>query len=66
MSGRGNGHTAVVRWRGAPRKVIRDDIQCITRPAIRRLARRAGVIRISGFVYTDSRCATMFLANLIH
>ena len=42
MSGRGKG--------GAKRhrKILRDNIQGITKPAIRRLARRGGVKRISG------------------
>jgi len=33
------------------RKVLRDNIQGITKPAIRRLARRGGVKRISGESY---------------
>ncbi|KAK2867624.1 hypothetical protein Q8A67_025741 [Cirrhinus molitorella] len=33
------------------RKVLRDNIQGITKPAIRRLARRGGVKRISGLIY---------------
>ena len=37
------------------KKVFRDTIKGITKPAIRRLARRAGVKRISGQVYEDSR-----------
>ncbi|KAJ1389735.1 hypothetical protein B484DRAFT_309304, partial [Ochromonadaceae sp. CCMP2298] len=37
------------------RKVLRDNISCITRPAIRRLARRAGVVRISGIIYEEVR-----------
>ena len=35
------------------RKVLRDNIQGITKPAIRRLARRGGVKRISGLVYEE-------------
>ena len=38
------------------RKVLRDNIQGITKPAIRRLARRAGVKRISGLIYEETRC----------
>ena len=39
------------------RKVLRDDTQGITKPAIRRLARRGGVKRISGLVYeATSEC----------
>lgn len=37
------------------RKVLRDNIQGITKPAIRRLARRGGVKRISGLVYEETR-----------
>ena len=37
------------------RKVLRDNIQGITNPAIRRLARRGGVKRISGLVYAETR-----------
>jgi histone H4 len=37
------------------RKVLRDNIQGITKPAIRRLARRGGVKRISGTIYEDTR-----------
>jgi histone H4 len=37
------------------RKVLRDDIQGITKPAIRRLARRGGVKRISGLIYEETR-----------
>ena len=34
-------------------QVLRDNIQGITKPAIRRLARRGGVKRISGLVYEE-------------
>ncbi|GAB5357172.1 hypothetical protein AAMO2058_000351200 [Amorphochlora amoebiformis] len=37
------------------RKVLRDNIQGITNPAIRRLARRGGVKRISNLVYAETR-----------
>ena len=37
------------------RKVLRDNIQGITKPAIRRLARRGGVKRISGIMYEQTR-----------
>ncbi|KAG2889003.1 hypothetical protein PC129_g10137 [Phytophthora cactorum] len=68
MSGRGNGsHGRGQGGAARHRKVIRDDIQFITRPAIRRVARRAGVIPISGFVYHETRAVLrMFLVNLIH
>ena len=34
-------------------QVLRDNIQGITKPAIRRLARRGGVKRISGLIYEE-------------
>ena len=37
------------------RRVLRDNIQGITKPAIRRLARRGGVVRISGLMYDEIR-----------
>ncbi|KAG1688335.1 hypothetical protein DVH05_003767 [Phytophthora capsici] len=54
MSGRGKG-AARLGSGGAKRhrKVIRDNIQGITKPAIRRLARRAGVLRFSGLIYVQ-------------
>ena len=36
-------------------KQLRDNIQGITKPAIRRLARRGGVKRISGLIYEETR-----------
>ena len=48
------------------RKVIRDSIQGITKPAIRRLARRGGVKRISGLMYEETRgILAVFLKNVI-
>lgn len=45
--------------------VIRGTIQGITRPAIRRLARRISVIISSGFVYRETRALSrLFLENL--
>jgi len=37
------------------RRYLRDNIQGITKPAIRRLARRGGVKRLSGLVYDEVR-----------
>ena len=37
------------------RKMLRDNVQGITKPAVRRLARRGGVKRISGLVYEETR-----------
>ncbi|KAJ7313081.1 hypothetical protein JRQ81_004349 [Phrynocephalus forsythii] len=61
---------AVKAWgKGALRgtgKVLRDNIQGITKPAIRRLARRGGVKRISGLIYEETRgVLKVFLENVI-
>ncbi|UYV60176.1 hypothetical protein LAZ67_1000221 [Cordylochernes scorpioides] len=48
------------------RKVLRDNILGITKPAIRRLARRGGVKRISGLIYETVReTLTIFLQKVI-
>ena len=48
------------------RKVLRDNIQGITKLAIRRLARRGGVKRISGLIYEETRgVLKVFLENVI-
>eukprot|EP00386_Alphamonas_edax_P007056 GDKI01023176.1.p1 GENE.GDKI01023176.1~~GDKI01023176.1.p1 ORF type:complete len:121 (-),score=32.04 GDKI01023176.1:310-627(-) len=56
MSGRGKGGKGLGKG-GAKRhrKVLRDNIQGITKPAIRRLARRGGVKRIASGVYEEIR-----------
>merc|ERR1719447_1290302 len=56
MTGRGKGGKGLGKG-GAKRhrKVLRDNIQGITKPAIRRLARRGGVKRISGLMYEETR-----------
>ncbi|KAB0400034.1 hypothetical protein E2I00_010600 [Balaenoptera physalus] len=47
-------------------RVLRDNIQGITKPAIRRLARRGGVKRISGLIYEETRgVLKVFLENVI-
>lgn len=49
------------------RKILRNSIEGITKPAIRRLARRGGVKRISGQVYDDVRLALKdFLKTVIN
>ena len=56
MSGKGKGGKGKSGGAGKRhRKVIRDNIQGITKPAIRRLARRGGVKRISGLMYEEAR-----------
>ena len=48
------------------RKVLRDSIQGITKPAIRRLARRGGIKCISDLIYEETRdILKVFLENVI-
>ena len=48
------------------RKILRDNILGITKPAIRRLARRGGVKRISGLMYEEARSVLKcFLENVV-
>ena len=48
------------------RKILRDNIQGITKPAIRRLARRGGVKRISADIYEETRLnLKLFLQHLL-
>ncbi|PWZ30476.1 Histone H4 [Zea mays] len=67
MSGRDKGGKGLGKG-GAKRhrKVLRDNIQGITKPAIRRLARRGGMKRISGLIYEETRgVLKIFLENVI-
>ena len=67
MSGRGKGGKGLGKG-GAKRyrKVLRDNIQGITKPAIRRLACRGGVKCISGLIYEETRgVLKVFLENVI-
>ena len=73
MSGKGSGKGGKTRGKGKAipgakrhRKVLRENIQGITKPAIRRLARRGGVKRISGLIYEETRSVLkVFLENVI-
>jgi len=38
-----------------PRKMLRDNIQGLTKPAIKRVARQAGVLRLDGEIYAEIR-----------
>lgn len=49
MSGRGHKNVK------SPRKVLRNNIEGVTKPAITRLANQAGVPRLSGLVHEDVR-----------
>ena len=63
MSARGKGGKGGAKRH---RKVLRDNINGITKPAIRRLARRGGVKRISGLMYDESRTVLKsFLTNVV-
>ena len=67
MSGRGKGGKGLGKG-GAKRhkKVLRDNIQGITKPAIRCLASRDGVKRISGLIYEETRgVLKVFSENVI-
>ena len=82
MTGRGKGGKGLGKGGAKRhRKVLRDniqvkyslfeqllifDLQGITKPAIRRLARRGGVKRISGLIYEETRgVLKVFLENVI-
>ena len=65
--GRGKGGKGLGKG-GAKRhkRMLRDNINGITKPAIRRMARRGGVKRISGLIYEESRSVLKsFLENVV-
>jgi len=67
MSGRGKGGKGLGKG-GAKRhrKMLRDNIQGVTKPAIKRLARRGGVKRMDGMVYEETRgVLKVFLEGVI-
>jgi len=67
MPGLGKGSIGLGRT-GLKRRANRakDSVQGITKPAIRRLARRGGVKRISGLVYEETRSVLKeWLHNII-
>ena len=51
----GKGVGKISGKRHTAKKTTRSSLEGITKPAIRRLARRGGVKRISSFIYDDSR-----------
>ena len=69
MSGSGRGKGGKGLGREVARRhrmILRDNIHGITKPAIRRLARRGGVKRISGLIYEETRgVLKVFLENVI-
>jgi histone H4 len=65
--GRGKGMKGLGKG-GAKRHrvILRDNILGITKPAIRRLARRGGVKRLSGLIYEETRVVLKtFLENVL-
>ena len=66
MSGRGKGGKGLGKG-GAKRhrKVLRDNMQGIIKPAIRRLARRGGVKRISGLIYEETRSVLKVFLEMV-
>ncbi len=67
MSGRGQGGKGLGKGSAKRhRKTLRDNMHGITKPDIRRLARRGGVKRISHKIYDETRNALRsFLENVI-
>jgi histone H4 len=68
MPGRGKGGKGYGKVGGkrTSRKSLKETVLGITKPAIRRLARRGGVKRISSLVYEESRnVLKQFLENVI-
>ena len=68
MSGRGKVGKGLGKGgaKRATKKVLRDIIKGITKPAIRRLARRGGVKRLSGLMYEETRSVLRsFLDNVV-
>jgi histone H4 len=67
MSGRGKGVQGLGKG-GSKRhpRIIRDNAMGISRSSIRRLARRAGVVRMSALVYDQTRAVLkVFLEKLV-
>lgn len=66
MTGRGKGGKGLGKGGiKRHRKILRDSVQGITKPAIRRLARRGGVQRISGMIYEEARSALQFFLQKV-
>ncbi|CAM6096769.1 unnamed protein product [Calypogeia fissa] len=60
--GKGLGKGTAKRYR----KVLRDNSEGLTKPTIRRLARRGGVKRLNGLIYEETRgVLRVFLVNTI-
>lgn len=68
MIGKGKGSVKVAPTNKRHRKLnSRDTLQGVTKPAIRRLARRGGVKRISGLIYDETRIVLkQFLEKVLY
>ena len=65
IGGKGKGGKSGAK-RFASKKSLKETILGITKPAIRRLARRGGVKRISSYIYEETRAVLRsFLENVI-
>merc|ERR1711994_784298 len=71
IGGRGKGKGGMAGGKSGakrfePRRSLSDSILGITKPAIRRLARRGGVKRISSYIYEETRAVLRsFLENVV-
>jgi histone H4 len=66
MPGKGGKGVGKVGAKRHAKKQSRANIEGITKPALRRLARRGGVKRISTFIYDDSRAVLKnFLESVV-
>ena len=66
MPGKGGKGVGKVGAKRHAKKASKANIEGITKPALRRLARRGGVKRISTFIYDDSRAVLKnFLESVV-
>lgn len=66
MPGKGKGGFGKEGAKRVNRRMVKENILGITKPAIRRLARRGGVKRISSLVYDETRNVLKgFLENVV-
>jgi histone H4 len=61
-SGMGKGKGGAKRH---SKKIMEDNIRGVTKPAIRRLARRGGVKRLSALIYEESRSSLREFLNTV-
>ena len=66
IGGKGKGGKAGAKRFASQKKSLKETIMGITKPAIRRLARRGGVKRISSHIYDETRkVLRSFLENVV-